>query len=105
MVTNMLYASRRTADGGRDMKRKVERLGEEVFIKDFKLKYPSLEEYIEKGLGILCDRYNDQNHPGNVVPKQETAVTVPSLGSPGNLVPKLVTGREAGDRAKRTKLN
>jgi len=85
MVTKLLYSKKRTADGGRDFKRKVERLGEEVVVKKFKLDYPSLEYCIEEGLEQLCSRHDPNPH--------------------GNLVPKLATSREAGCGAKRTKLN
>jgi len=60
-------------------------LGEEVVVKKIKLDHPSLECCIDEGLEQLCS-HHDQTPPGDSVPK-------------------LATGREAGCRAKRTKLN
>jgi len=53
-VVKLLYAGKRTKDGGRNLKRKIENEGEEGYVKHFKLEHPALESLIEECLQELC---------------------------------------------------
>jgi len=55
MLVKLLYSNRKTPDGGRNLKRKVEMIGGEEVVKKFKLDNPSLLEYVESGLDVLCE--------------------------------------------------
>jgi len=59
MVVELLYAAKRTQDGGRNLIRKVEKMGAETVVENFKLNYPSLEIYIEEGLARVCGPVQD----------------------------------------------
>jgi len=80
-VVSLLYASKRTRDGGRNLKRKIEREGEEAFIKRYK-QDRALQHLIDAGLNRLCGP-EESNRPGG----QLGLLCDPQRGIPGNKVP------------------